>query len=251
MWKKHPIYTNYELNKEGQIRNVKTRKLLKGNDSNNHKGYVRVTIHHEGIQLTRNLHRLVMETFSGLNDSMEVNHRNGDKLGNNYTNLEWSTRKENAEHAAVNRLYNSCEDVHTAVMSNDLVKRICESFSDGNSIIHTMKLLDIPNTDNNFSNLSKIKNRKTWKNISCEYQWSDDIKFKTYSKDMLIDIIDDILDGVKLKKIASRYTEYDNKKLYNTIKKINSGKLYKDLVREITDKRSTTIEIEFIFSRVE
>ena len=246
MWKKHPIYTNYELSKKGQIRNVKTGRILNCNNVMNHKGYVRVTIYHNGIQLTRNLHRLVMESFDGLKDSMEVNHMDGDKLNNSFYNLEWVTRAENARHAASNNLYKSCEEVHTAVFDNNIVEKICQSFSDGNSIIKTMNDLSIPNTDNNFSNLSKIKNRKTWKNISSKYKWSDDIKFKTYPKYILIDIINDILDEIKLKSIVKRYPDYDSKKLYDVIKKINAGKLYKDLVKEVTDKRSTTIEMELI-----
>src|SRR5690606_12133178 len=48
----------------------------------------------------KTIHRLVAETFIPNNDlSLQVNHKDGDKLNNQQTNLEWVTVKENIQHS--------------------------------------------------------------------------------------------------------------------------------------------------------
>jgi hypothetical protein len=46
------------------------------------------------------VHRVVLETFTYTPEvKMECNHKDGDKLNNNLSNLEWVTSKENKVHA--------------------------------------------------------------------------------------------------------------------------------------------------------
>jgi hypothetical protein len=71
----------------------------------NNKGYETVRIYFEGKYRTTTIHILVAENFI-LNpeNKPEVNHKDGIKLNNNYTNLEWVTHLENMQHAYLNKL---------------------------------------------------------------------------------------------------------------------------------------------------
>ena len=63
-------------------------------------GYLKVVLRKDNKSFTRKVHRLVAETFipNPLNLPY-VNHKNGLKYDNNVDNLEWSTAKENVNHA--------------------------------------------------------------------------------------------------------------------------------------------------------
>lgn len=54
-----------------------------------------------GKQFLRTVHRLVALTYlPNPNNLPEVNHKDGDRLNNDVSNLEWTTRSGNAKHAA-------------------------------------------------------------------------------------------------------------------------------------------------------
>ena len=87
----------YQISSEGNVRNVKTLKIIKG-DINN-VGYRRVWLY-TPIKKRMFVHRLVALYFcAGYMDGLVVNHKDGNKLNNSYINLEWVTRSENDLHA--------------------------------------------------------------------------------------------------------------------------------------------------------
>ena len=63
-------------------------------------GYERVRLQHNGKDITIRVHQLVAKAFvdNPLNKET-VNHKDGNKLNNVFTNLEWSTRSEQLFHA--------------------------------------------------------------------------------------------------------------------------------------------------------
>ena len=68
-------------------------------------GYLKLSLHNDGISKNYYLHRLVADAFIPNPDNKEaVNHINGNKLDNKVENLEWTTAKENVNHAIITGL---------------------------------------------------------------------------------------------------------------------------------------------------
>ena len=62
--------------------------------------YGAVTLRKDCKNHNKCVHRLVAETFiPNPENKPEVNHNDGDKTNNSVDNLQWTTRKENMEHA--------------------------------------------------------------------------------------------------------------------------------------------------------
>ena len=94
-WKDISDYENYEVSNLGNIRNKKTRRVLK---SYNKGGYAVV-----GLSKTKGkifpVHRLVCQAFiPNPENKPQVNHIDKNGLNNNVTNLEWNSVLENNIH---------------------------------------------------------------------------------------------------------------------------------------------------------
>lgn len=91
---------DYIITKDGEIINKKKGNTLK--PQLNNKGYLRVYI---GKKLYF-VHRLVAEQYvPNPENKPQVNHKDGNKLNNNYSNLEWVDNTENRKHAVENGLH--------------------------------------------------------------------------------------------------------------------------------------------------
>ena len=70
-------------------------------------GYARIVVYTNKKHQSVCVHRLVADVFLTDGVSEQVNHIDGNKLNNRAENLEWCTRKQNAEHAVALGLYKS------------------------------------------------------------------------------------------------------------------------------------------------
>jgi len=105
IWQKISGYEKYEVSTFGNIKNIKTNKILaKTLRSGYHR--VKLCINFEDKKYkTESIHKLVANTFLTINKlKTQVNHKNGIKTDNNISNLEWVNNSENIIHAQNNGL---------------------------------------------------------------------------------------------------------------------------------------------------
>jgi hypothetical protein len=94
----------YAITKDGKVWSYpkEARNNLKGKWLSNDKSsrYHQVSLMKDGVKYKRTIHKLVATAFcEGFDDSLQVNHIDGDKLNNNATNLEWISASENRLHS--------------------------------------------------------------------------------------------------------------------------------------------------------
>lgn len=91
---------SYMVSKNGEI--IKTwlsGRMNKLNPAKNDFGYPHVTLKINGKPKTILMHRLIMDSFFGIPDGMQINHIDGNPGNNNIDNLEICTASQNSQHA--------------------------------------------------------------------------------------------------------------------------------------------------------
>lgn len=101
IWKDIKGYEGrYQVSSWGRVRNIQTGNII--TPYKNEKGYLKVYLNkgnHKNAKFRIN--RLVAQAFIPNPYNLpQVNHKDGNKENNSYTNLEWVTNKENQVHAS-------------------------------------------------------------------------------------------------------------------------------------------------------
>lgn len=91
----------YQISSWGRVRN-KDGMILE--PYTNHKGYLKIGLYKDGKDHKKRINRLVAQAFIPNPYNLpQVNHKDGNKQNNSYTNLEWTTDELNRKHAALLR----------------------------------------------------------------------------------------------------------------------------------------------------
>lgn len=136
------------------------RKQMKQSDL---KGYLSVGLIKNKVKKRVHVHRLVAETFIPNPDNKsQVNHINGIKTDNRVCNLEWTTPKENTQHAVKNKLRGDSKGMKNGMskVNESDVKRMREMYKSGLSQIQISKVFNL-----NKDTVWKIINRKLWDHV--------------------------------------------------------------------------------------
>lgn len=81
-------------------------------------GYLKVTLTKNSESKKFYIHRLVALQFIENKENLpQVNHKDGNKLNNNVSNLEWCTKGENRNHAVLNNLMQHGQDRPSAKLT--------------------------------------------------------------------------------------------------------------------------------------
>ena len=173
----------YKIGSDGSLINS-TGKKAKFFCSNT--GYYRINLVLKNhLHQNFSIHRLVAEYFIPNPDNLPVvNHLDGNKLNNDYTNLEWTTYSGNWYHAlrTLKSITNIGETMWSAKYSVELVTDICELLAihpyKSNEIIQILHLVDDP-TDKYSKEyfcmkklIKNIRQRRCWKLVSESYIWA-------------------------------------------------------------------------------
>ena len=87
-------YPNYIIYSDGRVQNKKSKRFLKGCDNNT--GYLFISLCKNNKRKSHSIHRLVAIHFIPNPDNLPcVDHKYGNKLDNNISNLRWVSSGEN------------------------------------------------------------------------------------------------------------------------------------------------------------
>lgn len=135
--------------------------------SDNGRGYQILGLMVDGSRKTIAVHKLVALGFVPNPTNLpEVNHKDGDKMNNHFTNLEWCSRGANIQHAFENEL-RSAKGTNNSRCKVDerTVRDICTLLAAG----HTAA--EVRDKGFNYNLVRAIKSKKNWNHISKEYSF--------------------------------------------------------------------------------
>jgi len=125
--------TNYEVSNFGQVRNIKTKYILK--PTLNKFGYIRLRLGHGKNKISVFVHVMVSEVFLGPRPDhwtkIAINHKDSNKENNALYNLEYCSPRENQLHSLNKNKKKHSEDKYNAKFSNDEVIKIRKRYEKG------------------------------------------------------------------------------------------------------------------------
>ena len=124
------------------------------------------------------LHRFILMSFDFRPDfaDLYVNHKDGDKLHIELSNLEWSLPIENTQHGWENNLNKNIGIKNgNGKYDESMIMKICESIDAGLSNAEICNVFNVFEKSERMrlnATISGVRNRKTHKYISCNYSFA-------------------------------------------------------------------------------
>lgn len=123
-----PWIGNYDVSRDGRVRNRKTNKELrpyKLKRGKHHRGHWRISVRLDGRYVHAYLHTAVLEAWHGPRpEGMVARHINDDKDDNRVENLAWGTRAQNYEDAKRNGRLLRGESAPWSILTENDVREI-------------------------------------------------------------------------------------------------------------------------------
>ena len=150
VWKTHPIYTEYQVSTFGNVRRIRTQRLL--TRSPNSRGYetvhLRAGIDNPNGKYPR-VHILVAETFLGpCPEGMEIDHADRNRLNNYYKNLSYMTHKDNVGNAKKDRRPRIMKDKPALVLLDKDTHELIREFANVSEATEAMNVASRSIRDN-------------------------------------------------------------------------------------------------------
>ena len=120
-------FHNYLIYEDGRVFSKYSNRFLKGDDTT---GYLQYRLYINNSSKILKAHRLVAQLFlDNKNDYPVVNHIDGNKLNNHYSNLEWCTYEHNNRHARAMGLNNVSKSNSVRWLDDDFRNRTAARIS--------------------------------------------------------------------------------------------------------------------------
>ena len=128
MWKQLNKYPKYEISTNGDIRNIKTKKIIKPRKTP--KGYLEIDLSYDKHL---KIHQLVYFAFTNqeIKQGYMIDHKDGDKTNNKLSNLQYISNREN-------QLKGTRPNYLTIVRNNDTKEIIM--FTSSNELRNDLKI---------------------------------------------------------------------------------------------------------------
>ena len=206
------IPNSYYLTSTGRIFSTVFNKLNELSPSFTTDGYKMISlINSDGSRTTYRINRLVCLYFNGVPESpkYEVDHIDGIKTNNHYSNLRWVTHKQNMEYAIQNNLF-----------KRDLTEK--DIIAIKRLIVEEVPLVEIARQFGvNPSTITQIKTGKIYTDIKTEYDDKITINHRNYiNRETVLNIYNEYEKNPNIfdKDVASKYNVS-----INTVMKIRNA----------------------------
>lgn len=144
-------FPNYHIDCEGNV--YGTKGILKWLDNGN--GYKKVHLWKNNKMTNKYVHRLVAEYFIPNPKNLKyIDHIDRNKSNNHYTNLRWSTARDNTDNIANKPRYTACRKGFKKLTSEQK-KNIYDLYQSGMKVMEISRKLGITR-----QTVSSYKNRK-------------------------------------------------------------------------------------------
>lgn len=230
----------YLISTRGRVKNFYTGRVLKESTINSGYKIVQLVSSSDDKKYQKMLvHRLVGEEFIPNDNPYKntINHKNGNKLDNTASNLEWCTQTENNLHAKRLGL-NTNKGVasYKAKLSEPQVHIICKLLSKNTPYKDIISVLGFDSTNrNNYDLIGNIKRRITYTDISNAYTFPKTCISTKYTEEQIRTICNCIEKNIPLPRIhklifGQEYTNSKiNKKFYEDYLMIKNRRLYTEI----------------------
>ena len=158
----------YKISNYGRIYSNLTNTFL--NPFLRNSGYLAVALQTNNGSVKKYVHRLVLQQFCPIDNpgTMQVNHKNGNKIINTIWNLEWMTAKENSQHAVDNGLHlTKGENCNFAKITNAQAEQIAILLLEGKTSKEIANIIGC-----GISTVETIREGRNWKDIYNKYNLS-------------------------------------------------------------------------------
>ena len=195
------IETDYIINEDCEVINLRTNRKISVYPIDDNHRYARVRLFVNGKWYQKGIHRVLMETFRPIENSveLEVNHIDGNRANNSLSNLEWVTPSENVKHAFKLGLRGSLkgENNPRSIWTQEQVIQICELLCAGKSEHNISELFNISPTL-----IHNIRSHTAWTEISSKYVFPEKKGNTRITEEDAINICEMIKNGESNETIA-------------------------------------------------